>query len=59
MTVMDTDEPAGWSAGERAGALLLLLVAIGLAAIAGDILFGNTFTRGCCDDAPAAPGGTA
>lgn len=45
-------EPGGWSGAERAGALVLLLVACGLAAIAGDILFGNRFlTRGgCCDD---------
>lgn len=58
MTPMDTDEqPAGWSAGERAGALLLLLVACGLAAIAGDILFsGRWLTRGCCDDGAGAAG---
>lgn len=48
----DEDTPP-WGKGERAGALLLAVLAIGLAFIAADILTGGKLTRrGCgCDDA--------
>lgn len=39
-----------WSAGERAGAVLLALLAVGLGVIAADILIGGRFTRGCCGE---------
>jgi hypothetical protein len=39
-----------WTAGERAGAVLLALLAAGLGVIAADILIGGRFTRGCCGE---------
>ncbi len=40
-----------WSRGERAGAVLLALLALGLGFIAADILTGGrVFTRGCCGE---------
>lgn len=40
-----------WSRGERAGAVLLALLALGLGFIAADILAGGrVFSRGCCGE---------
>jgi hypothetical protein len=46
-----TDENPGWSRAEKAGAVLLLLMALGLGFVAGDILLGGRLLRrGCCQD---------
>lgn len=51
---MDETAPA-WSAGERAGAVLLVLVAIGLLLVGLDVASGGRLTGrgcGCHDDEP-------
>ena len=43
------ESPPGWSRGEKAGAVLLALLALGLGLIAADILIGGrVFKRNCC-----------
>jgi hypothetical protein len=49
------DEPRTWTRADKAGAILLGLLAIGLGLIAADILMGGRlFTLGhCCDEEEA------
>ena len=41
-----TATPGAWSGGERAGAVLLLIIALGLAFVATDIITGGKLTGG-------------
>ena len=56
VTMADEQAPAPPGLGERAGAVLLVLLAVGLLFIGADILTGGRLTRGGCgcdDDAGA------
>jgi len=48
----DDTAPPTWGKGERAGAVLLVLLALGLLFVGADIISGGKLTgRGCgCDD---------
>lgn len=56
MSPMET----GWTLTEKAGAVVLLILAIGLGFIAADIMFsgktGSLLKRNCCPDEEAVPG---
>ena len=50
---MADDTPATWTRGERAGAVLLVVLALGLLFVGADIISGGKLTRrgcGCHDD---------
>lgn len=45
-----------WAMKDKAGAILLAVLAIGLGLIAADLLFGGkVLTTGCCDDDAQGP----